>query len=108
MTQDEVIDMAIQAGASPDERLWLMYAEELEAFAKLVSAKAFQDGYEKGIAAFNEAVLIEREACAKVCDELIGSDRDDGIDDESYEGYDDGWLDACNTIKFFVKKRGES
>jgi hypothetical protein len=40
MTQDEIIDMAIQAGASPDEKIWLMYAEELEAFAKLVAAKA--------------------------------------------------------------------
>jgi hypothetical protein len=48
MTQDEIIDMAIQAGASPDEnKIWLMYAEEIEAFAKLVAAK-------------------EREACAKL------------------------------------------
>jgi hypothetical protein len=48
MTQDEIIDMAIQAGASPDEnKIWLMYAEEIEAFAKLVAAK-------------------EREACAKI------------------------------------------
>jgi hypothetical protein len=40
MTQDEIIDMAIQAGASPDEnKIWLMYAEEIEAFAKLVAAK---------------------------------------------------------------------
>jgi hypothetical protein len=47
-----------------------MMQHEFEAFAKLVAAKAFQDGYEKGIAAFNEAVLIEREACAKVCDDI--------------------------------------
>lgn len=40
MTQDEIIEMAIQAGASPDEnKIWLMYAEEIEAFAKLVAAK---------------------------------------------------------------------
>ena len=52
MTQDEIIDMAIQAGASPDEnKIWLMYAEEIETFANLVAAK-------------------EREACAKVCDEF--------------------------------------
>jgi len=48
MTQDEIIDLAIQAGASPDERLWLKYAKELEIFAKLVAAK-------------------EREACANLC-----------------------------------------
>ena len=48
MTQDEIFEMAIQAGASPDEnKIWLMYAEEIETFAKLVAAK-------------------EREACAKL------------------------------------------
>jgi hypothetical protein len=52
MTQDEIIDMAIQAGASPDEnKIWLMYAEEIETFAKLVAAKA---------------TAVEREACAKL------------------------------------------
>jgi hypothetical protein len=51
MTQDEIIDMAIQAGASPDEnKIWLMYAEEIEAFAHLVAAK-------------------EREACAKIVED---------------------------------------
>jgi hypothetical protein len=51
MTQDEIIEMAIQAGASPDEnKIWLMYAEEIEAFAKLVAAK-------------------EREACAKIVED---------------------------------------
>jgi hypothetical protein len=50
MTQDEIIDMAIQAGASPDEKIWLMYPEELVVFAKMVVAK-------------------EREACAKVCEQ---------------------------------------
>jgi len=40
MTQDEIMQLAIQAGASPDEnKIWLMYAEEIEAFAKLVAAK---------------------------------------------------------------------
>jgi len=49
--------MAIQAGASPDEnKIWLMYAEEIEAFAKLVAAK-------------------EREACAKLC-EYIAQESD--------------------------------
>jgi len=43
--------MAIQAGASPDEnKIWLMYAEEIETFAKLVAAK-------------------EREACAKIVED---------------------------------------
>ena len=68
MTQHEIIEMAKQAGICS----WLKPPEDvkerLEAFAKLVAAKAFQDGYEKGVAVFNEAVWIEREACAKVCE----------------------------------------
>jgi hypothetical protein len=51
MTQNEIIEMAIQLGF--DERLsnnWLVSEEQLMRFAKLVAAK-------------------EREACAKLCDE---------------------------------------
>ena len=65
MTQDEIIDMAIQAGASPDEnKIWLMYAEEIETFAKLVAAKA---------------TAVEREACAKVCEEAGTVEQWDGL-----------------------------
>jgi hypothetical protein len=64
MTQDKIIAMATQVYGECD---WHKSALlRLEAFVKLVEDKAFQDGYEKGVAAFNEAVLIEREACAKV------------------------------------------
>ena len=69
MTQDEIIEMAQECnliGMRP--HLDGIYSESLVAFAKLAAAKAFQNGYEKGVAAFNEAVLIEREACAKVCE----------------------------------------
>ncbi len=48
MTQDEIIEMARQAGLDPD--LW-NYTDAFEAFAKLVAAK-------------------EREACAKICQEF--------------------------------------
>ena len=51
MTQDEIIEMAREAGLDPD--LW-NYTDAFEAFAKLVDAKA---------------TAREREACAKVCDE---------------------------------------
>jgi len=55
MNSEEIIDMAIQAGASPDEnKIWLMYAEEIETFAKLVVAKA---------------TAVEREACAKIVED---------------------------------------
>ena len=68
MTQDEIIAMATQVYG---ECNWHKSALlRLEAFVKLVEDKAFQDGYEKGVAAFNEAVWIEREACAKQLDNL--------------------------------------
>jgi hypothetical protein len=79
MTQDEIIEMATQVYG---ECNWHYSALlRLEAFVKLVEDKGFKDGYEKGVAAFNEAVLIEREACAKVCDDIearcIAKDIDD-------------------------------
>ena len=58
MTQDEIIEMAEQAGMTQDGDMWFSYGkgdmdvehEHLVAFAKLVAAK-------------------EREECAKVADE---------------------------------------
>jgi len=76
MTQDEIIAMARQAGFLEHKNQFYTNHEygdcklELEAFVKLVEDKAFQDGYEKGIAAFNEAVELEREACAKACENM--------------------------------------
>jgi hypothetical protein len=63
MTQDEIIDMAEQAGMTQDGDMWFSFGkgdmdvehEHLVAFAKLVAEKA---------------TAKEREACAKVCDEL--------------------------------------
>jgi hypothetical protein len=72
MTQDEIIEMARKVGLVIDGNQ--SGFDDLAAFAKLVAAKAFQNGYEKGIAAFTEAVNLEREACAKVCDELPAPD----------------------------------
>jgi hypothetical protein len=78
MTQDEIIEMAREAGwkdlrdfdLEMNEEIFMGRSADLEAFAKLVAAKAFQSGYEKGVAAFNEAVLIEREACALICERI--------------------------------------
>jgi len=71
MTQDEIDTMWQQAMRQSIEEGEMFTRYQ---FAKLVAAKAFQSGYEKGVAAFNEAVWIEREACAKVCDGYIGAD----------------------------------
>ena len=70
MTQDEIIYMARKAGFS-DHYLSTVQLHDLENFAALVAAHAksdqinlaYQQGYEEGSA-------NEREACAKVCDEL--------------------------------------
>jgi len=88
MTQDEIIEMAMQAefvshGKPSDEEseLFVCLDKDIYKFYKLATAKAFQDGYEKGVAVFNEAVWIEREACAKVVDDIearcIAKDIDD-------------------------------
>jgi hypothetical protein len=53
MTQEEIIDMAIQAGMA--EEIAAFNIPIVEAFAKLVASKA---------------TTKEREACAKVCDEF--------------------------------------
>ena len=71
MTQDEIIEMAREAGFKMENSAAIQAAET---FANLVAAKAFQNGYEKGIAGFNEGVILEREACAKVCEELEAKD----------------------------------
>jgi hypothetical protein len=71
MNSEEIIDMAREAELAYDIDAVFTFKgnfAQIEAFAKLVAAKAFQSGYEKGIAAFNEAVNLEREACAKVCE----------------------------------------
>ena len=63
MTQDEIIDMAETAGMTRDGDMWFsngksdmdVHISHLEAFAKLVDAKA---------------TAREREACAKLCDDI--------------------------------------
>ena len=53
MTQDEIIEMARQAGCFEKHQVFYFTQQDLEAFAKLVAEK-------------------EREACAKVCWWLAG------------------------------------
>jgi hypothetical protein len=73
MTQDEIIEMARQAGW-PDSLVAPIIMAKLNDFAKLVAAK-------------------EREACAKVCDELS--------DKHTWEGC---YADECATA---IRARGE-
>ena len=69
-----VIEMAIEAGVAFDSEeypdIWMTYMnvgrKEIEAFAELVRADAIADAVER-----------EREACAKVCDELANDEKTD-------------------------------
>ena len=68
MTQDEIIEMAREAGIIHPE----MAAKHLEAFANLVAAKATEEANAKANASWElmckKMVAFEREACAKVCE----------------------------------------
>ena len=87
MTQDEIIDMATEAGLAynsddyPD--IWDTYMnvgrEEIMTFAKLVAAK-------------------EREACAKVADQ---------ISDKYGYGYYGNEVDTADEIATAIRARGE-
>ena len=61
MTQDEIIEMARQAGFTVGHGSPAL--PKHETFAKLVAEKAFKDGYAIGEAAgFKEGVKLERKA----------------------------------------------
>ncbi len=85
MTQDEIIDTAIQAWADAGDG-WVVKewfddrAKAFVAFAKLVAAK-------------------EREACAKVCDRVVGGKDPDDIHSDSQ------W--AALTLAAAIRARGE-
>jgi len=87
MTQDEIIEMARQAGAMFDHMTWVErdLLPVFERFAKLVAAK-------------------EREAIEKLFEELS----DNTEPHKDYEDYDDGWVDACYACKLAVTDRGEA
>ena len=88
MTQEEIIEMARQAGMHKGEFGWTtgddpnclypecVYTENLEAFAKLVAAK-------------------EREACAKVCEDL-----------DSNEWRERSWDEATLDCAAAIRARG--
>jgi hypothetical protein len=59
MTQDEIIEMARQAGFWKDLFAYPEFKEHVEAFAKLVAAK-------------------EREICAQICENFSDTDSYDG------------------------------
>ena len=93
MTQDEIIEMAREAGLAFDSdeypEIWQTYMnvgkQEIKAFADLVAAKATEEANARANASWTlmckKMVAIEREACAKVVDDIeaqcIAKDVDD-------------------------------
>jgi hypothetical protein len=83
MTQDEIIEMAEQAGVAfssddyPD--IWGVHMhvgkQEIEAFAKLVEEKATEEANARANASWTlmceKMVAFEREACAKVVEDSL-------------------------------------
>ena len=84
MTQDEIIELARQAGLDDiDERGIYIYENfDLETFAKLVAAK-------------------EREACARVCDDKVDAEYATGKVDHN----EMGWTQSC---AIEIRARGEA
>ena len=86
MTQDDVIEMARQAGVRDDERIFeFSQYKYLERFVNLVAAKATEEANAKANASWTlmckKMVAFEREACAQVVDDIelrcIAEDVDD-------------------------------
>jgi hypothetical protein len=72
MTQDEIIEMARQAGVRDDEQIFeFSQYKYLEAFAKLVAEEAAAKEREEfavhAIDIARRAIAKEREACAQIC-----------------------------------------
>ncbi len=74
MTRDDIIRMAKEAGLLGGP----VFAQGLERFAKLVRNDYSNKHAQLWLKRIDEAVKAEREACAKVCDDI----------DVEYEGED--------------------
>ena len=103
MTQDEIIRMAREIWG---ERAVLPF-NELERFAALVAAherEAFKVYVNQVVAdremAVHDAVLAEREACAKVCDEIAEGS-------EPVSDYHGGVMDGAGDCAAAIRARGE-
>lgn len=94
MTKDDIIRMAREAGGLIDEVDWYFEYENLERFAALVYAEGHKDGlddFEAGV--LPAAIKAEREACAKVCEEL------------EYDGYER--LPRAPRMARLIRARGQ-
>ena len=91
MTQDEIIEIARQAGW-PDSLVAPIIMAKLNDFAKLVEEKATEEANARANASWTlmceKMVAFEREACAKVCE----SQNEAGPDNEH-------WWECADAIR---------
>jgi hypothetical protein len=75
MTRDEIIRMAQEAN------VWVVgqepYQTQLERFAALVAAAAVRETSAEYRLGWNDGAMMEREACARVCEEFDFEYQDD-------------------------------
>ena len=79
MTRDDIIRLAKEAGLSNEIGVFgYPYLPELERFAALVADATRGDYFEGWGEGYKAGVIAEREACAKVCDDIDAEN--DGLD----------------------------
>jgi hypothetical protein len=103
MTQDEIIEMATQAGMEQDGDMWFsnlyktdmdVHISHLETFAKLVAAKA---------------AAKEREACAKLAKEYAAEYKEGGRLYPMLNGsITKTAATACDHIVYIIGERGRT
>ncbi len=93
MTQDEIIRFAIQCRLVTTGNRDGLYMDALTEFAKLVAEKAVRESSAEYRLGWNDGQIAEREACAKLCDELS--------DKHTWEGC---YADECAQA---IRARGE-
>ena len=77
MTKEEIIEMAKQSGAMFDHMTWVErdLLPVFELFAKLVAEKEHEQFFDAAMKSTEKAVdvamALEREACAKVCEDSV-------------------------------------
>ena len=79
MTQDEIIDMAMEAEfvsrgklSEEESELFVCTDKDIVRFANLVAAKEHKKWQDQTVVEIHEAVLEEREACAQVAEHSFG------------------------------------
>jgi hypothetical protein len=92
MTQDEIIEMARQAGCFEKHQVLYFTQQDLEYFAKLVEEKATEEANARANASWTlmckKMVAFEREACALICEK-----------EQEEWGWDSDVIDAAIAIR---------